>query len=209
MKKLIVVLLVVVSIICLFQFYKHSQNKSFIEYLSNKYTDETFIIDDVKFDIKKFMVSAQVHCSEGIQFTIQKKGNDIHEDYSKAKYTYLIKENLNETLNSSELMSYIKLIDVKILDNMEYFGESNNINPLYYLTFEYNDVIKDKARFAEVTYDVINAVRNIHYNNIGTYLFIQDQDGQVLNLVIGHEDIIDDSKDIAEKIKEVIEVKLK
>lgn len=205
MRKLAAVLCVLSFVLSVFIIFITVNKHVFINYLSDRYPDAAFKIESVGIDLANMEVTARVGDSDGIESTLRKKGSIIYSDYELDKVKSLIKNELTETLRESELMNYIKNIDVRILEKVEYAEIADGLNPAIYLTVEYSDAVSGKRDFAQKSYNVISVIKEAKYNNIGTYVFLQSTEHDAMSLTVYSEDSEADFDALLGKIEVVKE----
>jgi|LSQX01.2.fsa_nt_gb hypothetical protein len=186
---------------------KNLNTNNIKEFLNNKYPNETFSIESVGIDMKNMEIIACICDSGGIESTIRKKGSVIYSDYELDKATSLIENELTEVLRKSELIKHIKHMDVIILERIEYSEIFDGLNPVIYLTVEYNNKFSSKRDFAQMSYDVIRIISKSKYSNVGTYVFSLTTEHDAMNLVVFSEDLEADFDILLDKVEVVKENK--
>lgn len=208
MKKLIFALCIAAFILGAFLISRSVQMNDIKECLNYRYPNETFSIESVSIDIKSKEIVARVRDAEGVEATIRKKGGTVDSDYESVKAKSLVEYELTEVLRKNELLKYIASMDVKIFGRIEYSEIADDMDPKIYLTIAYNDKISGKSDFAQLSHDVISSISKAKYNNIDTYVFVQNTEQDVLNLVVYPEDSGADVDALLDKVEVVKESKL-
>ncbi|HOA56258.1 MAG: hypothetical protein WAP56_09220 [Acetivibrionales bacterium] len=209
MKKLAVIIICVL-LLCTASFiiFRAVNINTLHEFLGEKYPDQSFTIESVDINLLNMEITARIKDSDEAVSMLRKKGSTIYSDYEHDKAKSVVKNELSKVMRESGLTDHVNHFDVSILEKVEYAEIAGSMDPVIHLTIEYNDTVSGKRDFAEKSHDVIRVIRGAKYNNIGTYVFLQSGEHDVLILEIYSEDSGADVDTLLNRIEVVKETEI-
>lgn len=167
-----------------------------------KYPNKVFNVSKVHFDIKNMTFKSRVKCvDDSVYFNIEKYNVEFYDNYLNTKYTNLISDKVEEIVINAGLQKYIMYQKINIYEDInEDINDVNGIYPRYNLEIGYNHNISSKEEYAEISYKIREEIRKSQYKNVDTYIFTQELDNKIYNLVIYSEEGNITVEDILNKI---------